>query len=51
MLRSSAVEKIPWQSVLISVRPRILVPGRCGMTYTEEDWIDDEATAHRGPDA
>ena len=30
---------------------RILVPGRRGMTYTEEDWIDDEATAHRGPDA
>jgi hypothetical protein len=20
------------------------------MTYTEEDWIDDEATSHRGPD-
>jgi hypothetical protein len=26
------------------------VPGRRGMTYTEEDWIDDEATSHRGPD-
>lgn len=24
------------------------VPGRQGMTYTEEDWVDDEATAHRG---
>ena len=27
-----------------------LVPGRRGMTYTEEDWIDDEATSHRRPD-
>ena len=26
------------------------VPGRRGMTYTEENWIDDEATSHRGPD-
>jgi hypothetical protein len=26
------------------------VPGRRGMTYTEADWIDEEATSHRGPD-
>ncbi len=26
------------------------VPGRRGITYIEEDWIDDEATSHRGPD-
>ncbi len=26
------------------------VPGRRGMTFTEEDWIDDEATSHRGLD-
>jgi hypothetical protein len=26
------------------------VPGRKGMPWEEEDWIDDEATAHRGPD-
>ena len=26
------------------------VPGRKGMSYTEEDWIDEDATAHRGPD-
>ena len=27
------------------------VPGRRpGMIYTEEDWVDDEGTAHRGPD-
>jgi hypothetical protein len=26
------------------------VPGRKGMVYEEEDWVDEEATAHRGPD-
>ena len=26
------------------------VPGRRGMTWEEEDWVDEEATAHRGPD-
>jgi hypothetical protein len=26
------------------------VPGRRGMTYTEEGWIDEGATSHRGPD-
>ncbi len=30
--------------------PQRKVPGRRGMTYAEEDWIDDEATSHRGPD-
>lgn len=25
------------------------VPGRKGMSYTEEDWVDEDATAHRGP--
>jgi hypothetical protein len=24
------------------------VPGRRGMSYTEEDWVDEEATRHRG---
>ena len=28
--------------------PARQVPGRHGMTYTEEDWVDDEATSHRG---
>ena len=28
--------------------PARQVPGRRGMTYTEEDWVDDEATSHRG---
>ena len=26
------------------------VPGRHGMTYEEEDWVDQDATVHRGPD-
>jgi len=26
------------------------VPGRKGMSYTEEDWVDEEATAGRGAD-
>jgi hypothetical protein len=26
------------------------VPGRRGMTWEEEDWVDKEATSHRGPD-
>jgi hypothetical protein len=30
-------------------RPRI-VPGRRGMSWVEEDWIDEENTRDRGPD-
>ncbi len=30
--------------------PTRKVLGRKGMTWEEEDWVDDEATAHRGPD-
>jgi hypothetical protein len=30
--------------------PERKVPGRHGMSYTEEDWVDDEATSRRGPD-
>jgi hypothetical protein len=26
------------------------VPGRNDTTWEEEDWVDAEATAHRGPD-
>lgn len=29
--------------------PARKAPGRGGISYTEEDWIDEEATAHRGP--
>jgi hypothetical protein len=30
--------------------PARKVPGRHEMSYTEEDWVDDEATSHRGFD-
>jgi hypothetical protein len=30
--------------------PKRSVPGRQGMTYIEEDWVDEDATGHRGPD-
>lgn len=30
--------------------PARKVPGRRGMSYTEEDWVDEGATAHRRPD-
>jgi hypothetical protein len=30
--------------------PTRKVPGRKGMTWEEEDWVDDDATAHRGVD-
>lgn len=30
--------------------PTRKVPGRQGMTWEEEDWVDDEATFHREPD-
>ncbi|HKW91091.1 MAG TPA: hypothetical protein VJX92_04270 [Methylomirabilota bacterium] len=30
--------------------PRRKVPGRKGVTWEEPDWVDKEATEHRGPD-
>jgi hypothetical protein len=30
--------------------PTRKIPGRHGMTYDEEDWVDQDATADRGPD-
>ena len=30
--------------------PARKVPGRKSMSYTEEDWVDEDATSHRGPD-
>lgn len=30
--------------------PTRKVPGRNGMSYSEEDWVDEDATSHRGPD-
>ena len=40
----------PLSCPLYKSGPPRKVPGRRGMTYTEEDWIDDEATSHRSPD-
>lgn len=30
--------------------PTRKVPGRRGMSYEEEDWVDEDSTSHRGPD-
>jgi hypothetical protein len=30
--------------------PTRKVPGRKGMSFTEDDWVDEDATAHRRPD-
>jgi hypothetical protein len=30
--------------------PARKVPGRRGMSWEEEDWVDEDATAHRGDD-
>jgi hypothetical protein len=36
----------PWYTA----GPKRTVPGRRGMSYTEEDWVDEDATAHRDND-
>ena len=40
----------PKSCVLYRAGPTRKVPGRKGMSYTEEDWVDEDATSHRGPD-
>ena len=40
----------PLSCRLYSAGPARTVPGRRGMSYTEEDWVDDEATSHRQPE-
>lgn len=40
----------PLSCPLYKAGPARKVPGRRGMTYTEEDWVDVEATSHRRPD-
>jgi hypothetical protein len=40
----------PKNCLLYRPGPTRKVPGRKGMSYTEEDWVDEEATSHRGPD-
>jgi hypothetical protein len=40
----------PKSCALYRPGPTRKVPGRKGMSYTEEDWVDEDATLHRGPD-
>lgn len=40
----------PKSCPLYRAGPNRKVPGRKGMSYTEEDWVDEDATAHRGGD-
>jgi len=40
----------PKSCSLYKAGPTRKVPGRKGMTWEEEDWIDEQAVAHRGPD-
>jgi len=40
----------PKSCILYKAGPTRKVPGRKGMSYTEEDWVDEDATAHRGLD-
>ena len=35
---------------LYQAGPPLAVPGRRGMVYTEENWVDHDPTAHRRPD-
>jgi len=35
---------------LYKAGPTRKVPGRKGMVWEEEDWVDEEAVAHRGMD-
>ena len=40
----------PKSCALHAAGPTRKVPGRKGMSWEEEDWVDEDATAHRGPD-
>lgn len=40
----------PKSCPLYRAGPTRKVPGRKGMSWEEEDWVDEDATAHRGPD-
>ncbi len=40
----------PLSCVFYKAGPTRKVPGRRGMSYTEENWVDEDATSHRGPD-
>ncbi len=40
----------PKSCAFYNAGPTRKVPGRRGMVYEEEDWVDEDATAHRGED-
>ena len=40
----------PKSCTLYKPGPTRKVPGRQGMTWVEEDWVDEDATSHRGED-
>jgi hypothetical protein len=40
----------PLSCSLYKAGPKRKVPGRKGMVYIEEDWVDEDATSHRSPD-
>jgi hypothetical protein len=40
----------PKSCPLYRAGPTRKVPGRRGMVWEEEDWVDEDATAHRGED-
>ncbi len=40
----------PKSCALYKAGPPRKVPGRKGMSWTEEDWVDEDATRHRGED-
>lgn len=40
----------PKSCALYRAGPTRTVPGRRGMTWEEEDWVDEDETSHRGPD-
>ncbi len=40
----------PKNCALYKGGPTRKVPGRNGMTHVEEDWMDEDAISHRGPD-
>jgi hypothetical protein len=40
----------PKSCFLYRAGPTRKVPGRKGMSWEEEDWVDEDATAQRGPD-
>ena len=39
----------PKSCPLYAAGPTRKVPGRRGMTWEEENWVDEEAVSHRGP--